>query len=426
MQTLLFHNTPSQSNKLRRAQAYRSLISGILILGLTPLTATASLVLEATYTSSIANGWVEVERWQDTNTAFTQETFPPDGRGDQSGQRVTFFGGDATPHSSRFLMYYAPDWDTNTKATPVLLVHGANQDADIAWADPNEAGDYGCGRASCPSTGLMQELVNDNFKVFALSFAHKNGDGYFWAEQIADAIQIVKNNTGATEVDVVTWSKSAFNGRMYISSVHQYWGTPYQGDVRRLLLLGGPNNGVDGSFRHGWTYTFTAYPQCGGVINGPVAHDWIVCFGLWRNGPEWTYSSSFFPGAAQMLKRWDSTYSPAVLEQDWWATYYGGWGFYTHSQGINVFLGASLVDTVRNAGTSSGVRVHNLCGNQADIALLHNEHTGPSDGVVFVDSCDDSTGITNDGGSAVISVNHLELGWDSPAVTQIKNWLNAP
>lgn len=386
----------------------------------------ASPLLEATYNSGITNGWVKVERWQDPDTAFTQETFPPDGRGDQTGQRKTFFNGDGTPHSSRFLMYYAPDWDTNTKTTPVLLVHGANQDADIAWANPNDAGNYGCGRATCPGTGLMQELVSDDFKVFAISFPHKNGDGYFWTEQIADAIGIIKNRTGATEVDVITWSKSAFNGRMYVSSVIEAWGTPYQNDVRRLLMLGGPNNGIDGSFRHGWTYTFTAYPQCGGVINGPTAHDWIFCLGLWRNGPEWSYSSSYFPGAVQMLKRWDSVYGLSTLEQDWWTTYHGGWGFYSHSPGIDAYLGGSLVDTVRNAGVPASVRVHNLCGNQADIALLHNEHTGPSDGVVFVSSCNNSTGIANDGGAAVIAVNHLELGWDGPAVSQIMTWLNAP
>jgi hypothetical protein len=47
-----------------------------------------SPVLEATYTASISNGWVQVERWRDPGSAFTQETFPPDGRGNQTGQRV--------------------------------------------------------------------------------------------------------------------------------------------------------------------------------------------------------------------------------------------------------------------------------------------------------------------------------------------------
>jgi hypothetical protein len=89
-------------------------------------------------------------------------------------------------------------------------------------------------------------------------------------------------------------------------------------------------------------------------------------------------------------------------------------------------MGPSLVDTVRTAGTSSGVKVYNLCGNMNNIALLHNEHTGPSDGVLFIASCNDSTGITNFGGSAVVAVNHLGLGWNTPAVSQITAWLNAP
>lgn len=410
-------------------QAARAVFPSLVLLlwlSFLPAAQATHLTKEASFTTSIENGWVKVERWRDTRTAFVQESFPSDGRGNQNGQRVRFFGSNATPHSSRFLLYYAPGWDNNPRATPVLLVHGANQDADLAWADPNEAGAYGCGRGTCPSSGLMQSLTADGFRVFAISFPHKNGDGYFWSEQIADAIELVKSLTGALDVDLITWSKSAFNARMYVSSVRKTWGTIYRGDVRRLLMLGGPNNGVDGSFRHGWTYSFTVYPACGGAINGPVAHDWLVCFGVWWNGPQWTYSSAFFPGSAQMLKRWDSVYAPATVEQDWWTTYYGGWGIYTHSAGIGAFLGASLVDTVRNAGVPGDVEVHNLCGNQADIALLHNEHTGPSDGVVFIASCNDITGIANHGGSAVIAVNHLELGWDTPAVAQILDWLKAP
>src|SRR5262249_25129287 len=108
------------------------LVAVFLWAAVAPARAT-SPVLEATYTTSLSNGWVQVERWRDPGAAFVQETFPPDGRGNQTGQRVTFFGGNATPHSARFLLYYAPNWNTAPKATPVLLVHGANQDADLAW-----------------------------------------------------------------------------------------------------------------------------------------------------------------------------------------------------------------------------------------------------------------------------------------------------
>lgn len=385
----------------------------------------SNLTLEATFTS-VANGWVKVERWKDNNPNFTQEAFPPDGRGDQTGQRVTFFGGTARPHSSRFLLYYAPGWDTGSHTTPVLLVHGANQTADLAWANPNDQGDYGCGQAVCPSTGLMQELSARGYRVFAINFPHKNGDGNFWAQQIADALAIIEQATQVSRVDVIAWSKGAFDARRYVSSLVPAWATPYQGDVRRLILLGSPNNGVDGSFRHGWTYTFTVYSECGGGINGPVAHDWMVCFGVWWNHPEWTYSSSYFPGSGEMLKRWDDVYSLPTNEQDWWTTYYGGWGFYTHSQGIDAYLPLSLVDPLRTAGVPPDVRVHNLCGSANDIAGLHNEHTGPSDGVVFIASCQDDTGIANPGGDAVLPINHLELGWAASSVSQIDSWLSAP
>src|SRR5262245_60905221 len=70
--------------------------------------ATASTTLEATFSSGIANGWVRVERWRDLGSGFAAEDYPPSGRGDQDGQRRTFFGGVARPHSSRFLLYYAP------------------------------------------------------------------------------------------------------------------------------------------------------------------------------------------------------------------------------------------------------------------------------------------------------------------------------
>lgn len=63
-----------------------------------------------------------MERYLDTTTGFTQEDFPPDGRGDQSNQRVTFFD-SAEPYPGRFLLHYAPGWDSNTKTTPVLLAH---------------------------------------------------------------------------------------------------------------------------------------------------------------------------------------------------------------------------------------------------------------------------------------------------------------
>src|SRR3954464_987421 len=72
------------------------------------------LTLEATYTS-VANGWSMVERYLDTTSGFTQESYPPDGRGDQDGQRLSFFNNVKEPFSGRFLLYHAPGWNTNPK-----------------------------------------------------------------------------------------------------------------------------------------------------------------------------------------------------------------------------------------------------------------------------------------------------------------------
>lgn len=413
--------------KMRRiiSKAFRAIVAATIgVSGQITIAAASAPILEATFTSGVSNGWAKVERWRDPGGAFAQETFPPDGRGDQIGQRATFFG-SAQPHSSKFLLYYAPGWDANTDPTPVLLVHGATQNADQAWANPADSSGA-CGAGSCPTTGLMQQLAASDRRVFAINFPHANGDGYFWSEQIADAIEVVKTRTGAAKVDVIAWSKGAFNARMYVSSLKQSWGSAYRGDVRRLILIGGPNNGFDWSFRHGTFGSVSVYPECGGVVNGPAVHDWMYCFGIWWYRPQWTYDSSYFPGPKQMLKRWDSVYALASTEFDWWTTYYGGWGWTSYARGINAFLAGSLVDTLRSAGVPSSVRTHLLCGDQNDIPLLHNEHTGPSDGVIFLASCQSTTGVANVGGAATVATNHLELGWAAAPVTQILNWLSAP
>ncbi|MEO7804312.1 MAG: lipase [Actinomycetota bacterium] len=385
--------------------------------------ATSSRTLEATFTS-VANGWEKVERWKDNSSSILAEAYPSDGRGNQLGQRATFFA-SAQPHSSRFLLYHAPNWDTGTKPTPVLLVHGANQQADFAWANPNELGGNMCGAATCPTTGLMQYLDTAGYKVFAISFPHKNGNGYYWSEQIYDAIEIIKSKTGATKVDVVAWSKGGFNARMYASSVKQSWGTAYASNIRRLALIGAPNNGYDYAFRHGTIPSLGVYSECGGGANGAVAHYWLVCYGIWYYHPEWDHGSSWYPGTKQMLKRWDGTYG-LPLEQDYWTTYYGGLGYVSEGSGIDAFTPSSLVNTVRTAGIPSAIRTHLLCGNTNDIPLIHNEHTGTSDGLIFTSSCTSTVGVGTNGGGSTQSLNHNKLGWTTSAMSQIQTWLNAP
>jgi hypothetical protein len=388
----------------------------------------AYLTKEATFTS-VANGWATVERYRDTTAGFHDEQYPPDGRGDQDGQRLTFFGGVRRPSSSRFLLYSAPGWNTGAKTTPVLLVHGANDNPDRAWANPNESGGFGCGSASCPSTGLMQYLAGRGHRVFAIGFAHKQGDNYMQAQQVGDAIALIKARLGVTRVDVVGWSKGMMSARMYVSSVRPSWGRAYAGDVRRLLLLGGPNGGYDYPFAHGWAHDFSIWPECGGTVNAPSPHTHMTCYGLYLYHPELSITPTggydAFPGQRQMLARWDGVYGVNTSAQDWYTTYYGGQGFYTAGPGIQAAINAgSLIAPIRAAGTPSGVSVYLLAGGSATIVGIWNETRGPSDGVVFVSSALDTTGVTTVGATALISsVNHLQLGWASAAMTQVGSWL---
>src|SRR5262249_45843226 len=74
----------------------------------TAAAASGPVTLEATYTSP-SYGWTKVERWYDSNPGFIPAQYPADGRLDQTGQRLTFFG-SARPAAGRFLLSYGPGW----------------------------------------------------------------------------------------------------------------------------------------------------------------------------------------------------------------------------------------------------------------------------------------------------------------------------
>ena len=418
---------------MKRAVVLVALLVSLVSLSLvsTPVpraTAAGTVVLEATYTS-VANGWVRVERYRDTDTNFPTEKFPPDRRGNQDGQRLTFFGGVTQPNSGKFLLYHAPGWQTGSKATPVLLVHGANDNADRAWANPGESGSFGCGASSCPSTGLMQHLDGLGYKVFAVNFAHKQGDNRLQAQIVGDAISVIKSKLGVAKVDVVGWSKGGFPARMWVSSVKPSWGRSYPGDVRKLVLIGNANKGIDWSWRHGTAGMVFTYPECGGALNAPAAASTYMCFGVFYSHPELSFTGTgandTYPGQRQMLGRWDATYALDGTQQDWWTVYYGGWGYTSWSPGIQAAIDqGSLVSTVRAAGVPAAVNTYLLCGGTPNIPGVYNENTGPSDGLLFIASCQDTGGIgTVSGNTLISSNNHLTLGWSSTAKSTVSGWL---
>jgi hypothetical protein len=154
----------------------------------------------------------------------------------------------------------------------------------------------------------------------------------------------------------------------------------------------------------------------------------MVCFGLWWDMEEYsifkTDKGDFFPGQKQMLARWDSVYPVPPTSQDWFTTYYGGLGFFTDGLGIDVAIDqGSLIAPIQASPSPAAVETYLLCGTTPTIPIIPNEISGPSDGVVFIDSCLDDTGITNVAGAELIPVNHLQLGWSTIAMEQVASWL---
>ncbi len=414
--------------KLRKiATVVSTLTLAAAALAGTANTASASgpVTLEATYTS-VSDGWTQVERWYDSNSGYVPAQYTSDGRLDQTGQRATFFG-SSRPAAGRYLLSYAPGWNTNSKPVPVLLVPGAYETADSAWANPTD-GTMGCGATTCPTTGMMQSLSSAGYKAFGITFPQVVGDNYDHAEQIADAIRTIKTRTGSSQVDVVSWSMGTLAARLYVSNNHQSWGSAYGGDVRKLVLMGGPNNGWDYTFRHGTYPAVAAYPECGGSVIGGVAAIKQNCYGMTYSHPELTaYSTAggdFFPGIRQMLKRWDATYPLNAANPDGKTTYNGGTGLFGQSYGIDYAINqGSLISTMRANAVPASVNTYLLCGNSPTIPNWNNETDGPSDGTILLASCTDTGGISTVSGSATLAVNHLQLTLSSSSVNQITSWL---
>lgn len=406
----------------------------------------AGLVLEEAFDDP-AHGWARVERWRMVDTEMPPEDYFPGPRSHLLEPHLTYFDNDPVPDRRVFLVYYAPKWAENSR-TPVLLAHGATDSPDRAFANPGMLGDYGCGQQSCPATGLMQDLVDRDVPVFAVMHPHGQGNNLHWAEQIHQAIRIIRARTANEQVDLIGWSKGAFAARLYTTDVREPWGTPYAQDVRKLILIGGPNKGLDYIYRWGAATAPQIFPDYGGMLNSPSPHEELLLFGQWQDRSEHsilkTAMGDFYVGQRQMLARLDDSFPLtgtanfgngefAVVDSD--STYYGEsmqhQGTTTRGKGIAFAIDqGSLIADMLQSPVPASVETYLLCseidpGDMSQMMLgIPNEIGGPSDGVVFVDSCAHTVGIGQAVATEVLSsINHLQMGWVAPAVDTIDGWL---
>ncbi|MCB9766232.1 MAG: hypothetical protein H6739_41035 [Alphaproteobacteria bacterium] len=420
--------------------------------------------------------WSAIERHEDPDRRlFGQDTFNsatewPSGAA-WAPWIVDCFG-DASPHSSSFLLHMGVHEATAT-GTPILFVPGA--------------GDNG-------SRGFITMATNldaDGRPVYAITFAHPHGDVFQHAEVIADAIARIKERTGAEQVDLVAHSKGGVSAAVYVShtasadwggGAYERVGTPYRGDVRRLVLAGTPLGGIDTAYR--WTSinlllidADTAMAPTSWSTYYPSTSTYYWIYSDLEDQDMHPTGMDLFPGQRQILARqsptlpgempWLGSYA---VQWDWYTTYEGGLGFYSSSNGIDDAIadGGDLIAKLADQGADPEVEIFLLAGEnpimpnasqdylaqiygqawidlatvgtdiwaalgaqlvgqslvsqgfeQEDVQglaqgkLVLGEITGPSDGLVFVDSATKEAALTGRGATIsqtyVANLSHLDL-----------------
>lgn len=354
--------------------------------------------------------WDRMELVKATDTEVPDEKMLQRGR-QRDPDIVKCFGTD-TPSSKTFCLHDMGDPKETKYKTPILLVHGANTTATRAWVDPDGDG---------KKIGLAQHLKNEGFRVFAVTFANKHGDNYIWASHIHRAISRIKEITKAEKVDTLGHSKGGFALRLYTSNVNN--GTfSYGNDVRKAIFVGSPHRGIDYSFRHP-SAAWAIFPENDDPVRyAPIVWTKLMYLGSWRDAGDWSISSEYFPGQSQMVARWDKKYPLSVVEPDWMTTYYGGKGFVSESAGIDAVIkaGGNVVEKLKTNPVVPSIKVAVLAGDMPTVPGILNENTGPSDGVLFVESGKYGPDISkNVLASEVMHLNHLALVSNTKAM----NWI---
>ena len=432
--------------------------------------------------------WSAIERLEDPDRVlFTNEDFNaglswPDNAAYAPWIAECF--GSPTPGSDASLLHVGPAFSLSS-GTPVLFVPGAGDNASRGFI-------------------TMATRMNNGLRpVFALTFAHPHGDVFQQAEQVANAIARIKVLTGAAQVDVVSHSKGGIASAIYMSNLSDTsWGrsdydsvgTEYREDVRRAVFIAVPLGGVDTIYR--WSSGNYAGLDADAAIS-PTS--WEVYYPYTTAAPAFTVDLSaqdhfatdgdLFPGQRQLLRRWDDTYSlPGAspwlgaysLQQDWYTTYEGGFGYYSYSSGIDdaIAAGDGVLDTLESAGVHPDIELFLLAGTNtlmpngaedyvanlygeayvdmatagldtwADLVadfvgntwvdygiaedevrglvqgkLVMGEISGPSDGLVFLDSALHERALTGRGATVVEAttrnLSHLDLLYASPITGQL-------
>lgn len=321
--------------------------------------------------SSAFDPWEEVRHVVVDHPGLVDQTHTERTR--YTDSRIVDAFGSAEPAPGHLLLHISPGCSGAEPGRVVVLVPGAGSDAQLSWADPPWLG-----------VGLADTLIADGFCVVALTFSHPFGENLNQAIALAAAVEQVRLLTGVPEVSVVGHSKGGVVALAYVSGLAEERGAPFEGDVERLVLLATPIGGTDWSFRH------PAFNLPADVWGLPMPGSWdkILEWGLWTDALADSIYGPAFVGVAQLTARWDSVHPLSMVEQDWYTTYEGGWGFVSHSLGIDaaIELGGDFMARLHEHQVPGSIAVSIGAGATPLVSGVALETTGPSDGLVFLQS----------------------------------------
>lgn len=318
---------------------------------------------------------------------------------------ASLFDGETTPSASSVVLHVGPGC-LNQPARAVLLVHGAGSNGQQSWVDPLFGGD-----------GLAAFWIEQSTMcVLAVTFPHPFGDNLNQAIQLAFALQKTRELTGLSKVDVIAHSKGGIVVLALLNGFAQKMvGIEYQGDIGHLVVLGTPMAGMDFSFRH------PAFNYPAEMLQLAMPSSWyqILEWGQWKDIYDDSIYGGSYDGVLQTTYAWDNVFTLSVLEQDWYTTYYGGTGFVSKSLGIAeaISMSGNFMSQLREHKTPPGVPVSVGYGSNWFVNGVIWEGTGPSDGMVFVESASDTTMLTD-----IVEVHEFVLlnHWD--LITSSSSW----
>lgn len=396
--------------------------------------------------------WVRAEAYRDRHPGFVMEKILPVTKYKNPQVLQSFpeslYEGDGCD-SSLMLLLYGPDWDSSHK-TPILLVHGAGDDAFRVWTHPYtfETPEY----IPPDKEGFMQKFVRAGYPVFAVNFSHNHGCNYLQAEQIHNAVQVIRQRTGANKVHLVAHSKGNCSASIYLCGGREVYPekygflSPFENDVDIYVQIAPANKGNDVVFR----YYAGNMTIVGNNTSAPVCFYRALAYGCWRDFyREDIYQANpgedvgnYFPGQCQGAYNLVAdglnfsfySYTPFDLNLTMNACYYGGQSMFVAGYGIEHAIeeGGRTIERINKRGLDPSVRLVSMYGTYP---VLQEIELGfikipvgvpdyPSDGVIYVHSARYIAGLLSRGAILLaqgeFKKNHVTLALHDDAFQWIE------